>query len=300
VAALPVRRGSPKLLEYAFDGLSATTMRLYAGNWRRFLEWSDLTFDGFFALPKADAAQLANGYVTHLARRRRKPATRKLAQQAIVVVSKRLYRADLVPWTLEGLVTGPRVRSYKNVEGISHEDWRAVLAAARADGTKRGARDVAVLLLLHDSGLRRREVATLDLEHYVKRWRHLWVWSKRMEEGDREKVPLNDRQVEALDAWVEHRGRAPGALFTALRSADPIDGDGVAYVVKYWCGVAEVPPVGPHKLRHAAITRLAREGASPDELMDFARHTNFDMTKNYIAAASGAVRDLTEKLGEEG
>lgn len=289
------------LLSMAMAGLSPQTLKLYKGDWKRFLTWAQLSAQEFFELEKADAALIVNRYLTHLGQLGRKPATRARAKQAICSIVDRLYAADALPWTLAKLkiLETPKVRPYREVEGLPHEDWQKLLSAAESDGSRRGCRDVAILLLLHDSALRRREVATLRLEHYDGRRKRVMVWGKGRDETDRDPVPLSARTHDALQAWLKHRRRIPGALFTSIRDVSPIDARGVEYVVRYWCRQAGIPEVGPHQLRHAAITRLARRGAAPALLQRFARHQSFDTTMHYIHASDGEIRKLTELLSDD-
>lgn len=288
------------LLEMAFAGLSPQTAKLYGGDWKRFLVWAQMGgIAEFFELTKGDAAALVNRYIAHLQRIGRKPATRARARQAICVVVARLYTADVAPWGLAGLVKTPRVRQYQDVEGLAHEAWLTLLQTAQSDGTERGARDVALLLLLHDSALRRREVAGLALEHYDRDKARVGVWQKGTEQDDLTWVPVSQRTMRAIDAWIRCRGTEPGALFTALSSDAPITGDGVSYAVRYWCRKAEIPEVGPHQLRHAAITKLSRDGTPAPELQRFARHQSFDTTMVYVHGTDETVRRLTEQLGED-
>lgn len=287
------------LLVMAFDGLGDATMKLYRGDWERFLEWAQMDAAAFFGQSKVEAAAVVNRYLKSMARREYAPATRARARQAICVIVDRLYAADALPWTLAKLVKTPKVRSFKETEGMAPEAWRAVLRAARSDGSRRGARDVAIMLLLYDSALRRREVASIQLQDWDARWSRVYVWAKGDEEGDRVPVPVTARTKDAVIAWLKFRGRAPGGLFTGLRDASPINPRGVEYVVRYWCGKAGVPEVGPHQLRHASITALARKGAPPPLLQRFARHSSFDMTMRYIHSDATEIRELAEQLSED-
>ena len=301
------------LIELAFAGISSPlTVRAYRGDWARFLAWAETTMEAFLGSGKASAAMSVNRHLDHLRALGRAPATRARARQAICSVVARLYRADVITWNLAGLVQAPRVRHYAEIEGITHEHWSAILDAAQTAAAglpalegaeqvpdRRAVRDVAILLLLHDSALRRREVATLRLCDVDRDRRRISVWGKGMEDGLREPVPINGRQLLAIDAWVSLRGDMDGALFTSIRSAAPIDVNGVAYVMRVWCLNAGVDPVGPHQLRHAAITRLARTGVPLVQLQRFARHRSPETTTRYIAQDDGAVRDLTDALGED-
>jgi len=305
---LPTALVHRDLLEMAFAGLKPQTRKLYAGDWRRFLEWSALDAKEFFELQKVEAAVTLNHYLTHLGDpdppdfpHGRKPATRARAKQAICSVVDRLYAADALPWTLAKLkiLETPKVRAYKNIEKLAHEAWLKLLTCVQCSSSVRGERDTAVLLLLHDSGLRRREVATLRLCDYKDATVH--VWGKGGEKVDRDPVPLSARCAGALDAWLAVRMSASELLFTPLgdqiRKHPEFYDEDVNAIVRHWCRQADVPEVGPHQLRHAAITQLARLEVEPASLKRFARHESFDTTMHYIHTADGEVRRVTELLG---
>ena len=300
---LPTALVHRDLLEMAFAGLKPQTRKLYAGDWRRFLEWAQLDAKEFFELEKVEAAVTLNHYLTHLADEGKMPATRRRAKQAICSVVDRLYAADALPWTLAKLkiLESPKVKAYKNIEKLAHEAWLKLLAAVESDETDRGLRDVAVLLLLHDSGLRRREVATLRLCDYQDAT--VWVWGKGGEKTDRDPVPLNSRCVRAIEVWLEVRRAVDDSelLFTPLgdqlRKHPEFWDEDVNAIVRHWCRQAGITEVGPHQLRHAAITQLARLEVEPASLKRFARHESFDTTMHYIHTADGEVRRVTELLG---
>jgi integrase len=304
---------------------SPQTRKLYFGDWKRFLEWADLIFPDehvsagvarFFDRRKAEGAQLLHDYLEYLKDEGKAPATRARARQSVASVVHKLYLADLAPWTLSGLVNTPRVRAYRDTAGVTHEQWKELLAAVQSDGTALGVRDTAILLLLHDAALRRREVAALETGNVDTQRGLVWIWPKGGEVGELVPVPVNARTVDALRAWKRRRPRvAHNALFTN-GEREPLSPDSIGYVVRSWCRRAGVfrigkdglpklnedgEPVtyGPHALRHAAITRLALKGKPPVILQRFARHASFDTTTHYIDNTDGAVRELTDALGDD-
>ena len=96
-----------------------------------------------------------------------------------------------------------------------------MLAAAREKaGTPKGKRDLALVRLMHDLGLRRGEVVALDLADVDAEAGTVAVVGK----GKSEKVnlTLNAPTAAALADWVAARGDWPGALFVRLdRAAGP-------------------------------------------------------------------------------
>src|SRR4051795_9497703 len=67
----------------------------------------------------------------------------------------------LVTWTLS--VENVPVQSYRDTDGPGRDGFRALLDAAGSQPGPKGLRDVALLRLLHDLGLRHSEAVRLDV-----------------------------------------------------------------------------------------------------------------------------------------
>jgi integrase/recombinase XerC len=68
----------------------------------------------------------------------------------------------LVSWTL--WVKNAPAQPYRDTDGPGRDGFRAMLEAAGAQPGPKGLRDVVLLRLLHDLGLRRSEAVRLDIE----------------------------------------------------------------------------------------------------------------------------------------
>jgi integrase/recombinase XerC len=142
---------------------------------------------------------------------------------------------------------------------------------------------VALLRLLWDCGLRRNEVAGLDLEHLELPERRVHVQGKgRLQ---REPLTLPRPTVEALEAWLRVRGTLPGPLFPAFDAlregtAGRMTGTGVYTVVRAY-GKRVGLHVTPHKFRHSAITEALDCGAALRDVARFARHRDTRVTQRY-------------------
>jgi integrase len=86
-----------------------------------------------------------------------------------------------------------------------------LLGALEKRQDAKAARDRALLRLAFDLGLRRGELASLDLEHLDLGEGTLAVLGKGQE--GRELLTLPPETVAVLHAWLEQRGRKPGPLF---------------------------------------------------------------------------------------
>lgn len=96
---------------------------------------------------------------------------------------------------------------------LEPRELRALVAACRKNPSRAtGMRDVAAIAVLYAGGLRRAEAVALDIEDYDRRSGALRV---RHGKGDRERVVyLGPGGNRAIDAWLEERGREPGALLS--------------------------------------------------------------------------------------
>ena len=147
--------------------------------------------------------------------------------------------------------------------------------------TSAGRRDSAMLTLLARLGLRAAEVAALSIDDV--RWRagEIVVCGKG---GQRDRLPLPDDVGQALAAYCR-RGRHRGGdrhLFLQVRA--PYRGlapSAVSAVVMRACQRAGLPPVGAHRLRHAAATALRRAGVPLAEINQLLRHRYLVTTARY-------------------
>jgi len=97
----------------------------------------------------------------------------------------------------------------------------ALVKACQADRGPAGARDAAMLAILYVGGVRRAELASLDVAHYVRAPAGLKVHGK----GNKERlVPLTGSATAALDDWLAIRGATPGPLFVRLTKGGHVTG----------------------------------------------------------------------------
>jgi len=101
--------------------------------------------------------------------------------------------------------------------GLSSGELRAPLIAC-VDGTPSGYRDAAVLALGYGAGLRRAEIAALDIED-AKIDGETIVVKVRHAKGGRERVVYLDNGArDALRDYIEIRGKEPGGFGRLARA----------------------------------------------------------------------------------
>ena len=112
--------------------------------------------------PAGQANTLALGYKAHLTDRGLAPATIARRLAALRSVVKLARTLGQVTWTID--IGSPKAEAYRDTRGPGLAGWRALLAEARKKATTpKGRRDLALVRLMHDLGLRRGEVVALDL-----------------------------------------------------------------------------------------------------------------------------------------
>jgi site-specific recombinase XerD len=154
-----------------------------------------------------------------------------------------------------------------------------------------GRRDYAIVLLLARLGLRRGEVAAIQLEDVDWRAGELLIRGK----GSRQDVlPLPVDIGEAVVSYLRRRPRCESrALF--LRMTAPLRGlapHTIGWIVREACTRAGLPRVGAHRLRHTAATEMLRHGASLAEIGQVLRHREQKTTAIYAKVDRRALRAL--------
>jgi integrase/recombinase XerC len=226
------------------------------------------------------------------------------ARQALAVRLPRAQRSER---------EAPRALTERQYERLIRE------AKARlADDPLAGARDLALVLVLGDAGLRCEELAALDRLDFLpaRRGARLRALDVRHAKGDRRRrVRLSSRSAEAIVRWDRRRSAELGPsaddapLFITLgrrrrdgtstavggRCHQPV----LADVVARLAAAAEPPAelAHPHALRHTCATELLRAGAGVVDVRDFLGHASTKTTSIYLH--SGPERQEAAVLARE-
>ena len=183
-------------------------------------------------------------------------------------------------------ISGLKAQSYRDTRGPGLAGTRALLAAAAGKSPAKGARDVAIIRLMFDLGLRRGEVVGLDVEDVDRAGRRLWVLGKGRAQKEARTLPAPT--LEAIDRWLALRSRIADTIEPALfvntarfRPGRRITGDGLYRVIRLLGDLAGVR-ARPHGLRHASITAaLDTSNGDVRAAQAHARHANPQTTMRY-------------------
>lgn len=312
--------GASDLAAAWLAGRRPTTLRAYRADladFARFLGASSQgrALDRFFALEQGRAHSVALAYRASLVERGLAAATVARRLAALRSLAKLARQLGRCPWRLE--IEGPRAEAFRDTEGPGRDGWRAMLDLAKLDAATKGpkaVRDLALIRCLHDLALRRSEAAGLDVEHCDRAGKGpvaaVWILGKGR--STRERLTVPRPTGEALAAWLDVRGSAPGPLFVRLdRAGIPpggspgmagrLSGESIRLVVAELgkrAGLSRVPR--PHGLRHQGITRaLDLTNGDVRAAQRFARHASPATTMRYDDNRKDLAGELARRVADD-
>jgi integrase/recombinase XerC len=311
--ALPAARGLAggpprdprRLVDAWLEGRSPRTREAYAADladFQRFIGAEDGNAAAAALLSRGagPANELVLAYRAALVERGLASATinrRLAALRSLVSVAQLLGQVE---WALR--IRNLRREARRETKGPGEAALRALLDELEGRQGPKGARDRAIFRLLLDLGLRRFEVAGLDLERVDLAGARIAVLRK----GKRERawLELPPKCVAALARWIELRGPAPGPLFTGFRRAagQRLEPDGVYRMIRALGSAAGVVGLRTHKIRHSAITvarRLAHErGIAIEEVLDFSGHADVKTLMVYLDRDRSRQGEISSMVSE--
>lgn len=145
-------------------------------------------------------------------------------------------------------------------------------------------RDLALLLLLYNTGARVQELVDIDLEDL--RFDPVPVVTLTGKGRKQRTCPIWKRTVEALKAWIQERGSDQGPLFYNRRGAR-LSRSGVAYILERIAHKAQLEPrhantISPHVIRHSTAMHLLRAGVDITTIAAWLGHAHLSTTHGYV------------------
>lgn len=220
---------------------------------------------------------LALRYKTSMAEKGLSPRTINRRLSALRSLVSLARRFGLVNWTLE--VDGVKVRAVKDTRGPGLDAVKRILRLIDGDDPK-SQRDRAILHLAYVLGLRRGEIAALDVSDVDIAGRVVSVRGKGKAEDEDLTLPFSTRRI--LADWLEVRGSTDGPLFVNFDRANKSPGGRLSgtsiYRLVRDLGKKAGVKTWPHAIRHTSITtamRVAQEkGYGLETVQDFSRHSD--------------------------
>ncbi|HZE38911.1 MAG TPA: tyrosine-type recombinase/integrase [Stackebrandtia sp.] len=266
-------------------------------------------------LMSGDEAATGAGQPWHLLRYRhtsRLPALLREAGMAPSYINKHLVAVRRVlkeAWKLR-LMSGEDYQQAASVESLAgqrlprgrHIDGTVIagaLAACDADDSPAGARDAAIIAVLHSTGCRRAEICGIGVDDLDLGERAIAVHGK----GNKQRlVHLTVGAAERVGAWLAVRGRGEGALFNPIAKSGRLRRRDGALSAMSGQAIADMLArrVGggftPHDFRRTFIGELLDAGVDVATTQQLVGHASPDTTVRYDRRPARRRRDAVDRL----
>ena len=290
-----IKRMKPVVL----DSVTSTeTKRIYGRGIDRFWRGSKPS-----ALPPASARQVS------------RLSVRTLIASGLGSSTVNLYLTALRRLAFEaadnGLMSSEVASAIARVKGMKREGPRTGnwLTAKQAEdfinapetGTVKGKRDRALLAVLIGCGLRRKEAASLTVEHIQEREGRWIILDMRGKGRKRRTVPMPSWSKAAIDEWTQTAGFATGRLFRPVNkggrlTAEKMSAQSVFVAVKHYAQAVGFR-IAPHDLRRT-YARLAYDGGSTLEQIQLSlAHYSVVTTEKYVGVQQDLKNGPCDHLG---
>jgi integrase len=286
------------LLALVLDGLSSPHSRLaYQSALREFFAWYEA--DGAAGFSKATVqryrAQLEARGLAPSSINLRLAALKKLAAEA---ADNRLLEPEIA-------AAIARVRGAKR-QGVRAGNWLLKSQAEQLLGapdraTLKGKRDRALLGLLVGCGLRRGELAGLDLSDIEQREARWVIVDLLGKHGRVRTVPMPGWVKATVDEWAQAADLGSGRVLRALNKGGRISHDSMRAQSVFETVVAYGAKIGvkitPHDLRRT-FAKLAHQGQAPLEQIQLSLgHASIVTTERYLGVRQDLHDAPCDRLG---
>jgi site-specific recombinase XerD len=260
---------------------SPHTLRAYSRSMAGYCSWLDARGLDLLSVKRP----IVDGYRHSLTGA---PATVAAKLAALSSFYRYAVSADVIAGNPAELVRRPRVDpDHSDTQGLSKDQAKALLAAARADGPRSHA--LASLLLF--TGIRLSEALNTSTTDYGHDTGHRTLRIRR-KGGKDAKVAVPAPAVEALDAYLETTGRevvfgtAGGGLplFTTATGKRWNPSEAFRTVQRLAKAAELEGQISPHSLRHAFATIALDAGTTLHDLQDSMGHADPRTTRRYDRA----------------
>jgi site-specific recombinase XerD len=270
------------LLDREAEGRSPKTIRHHRLSLSLFSSW--VADKGLSPDPSDWRAHEVRSYLAHLQER---PSAKggRLAGHSVTSYATSLL-AFLRWLNEEGYTEGDlaeRIRKPKAPalikEPLSTEDAKRLVKAAEAD-RRNGVRDVAILHVLLDCGLRAQELCGLREDAISWDSRLIRVHGK----GDKERfVPFSAVSLRSMRRYAVKGRRGDGPTFFQTEEGTTLTPTGLYRIIHRVSQRAGLTGVHPHRFRHTAAITYLRNGGDVMTLKRILGHSALSTTEHYLA-----------------
>ena len=231
------------------------------------------------------------------------PATHRQGVSALKSFFKFLRLEGIIEIDPAADIPLPKVPKRKQ-RTVSAEEIKAMLRTAEKLCTPFRERDLALVSLLADSGLRVMEVCDVVIKNLFLEERLIWLLGKGDKEGivhfgkKTEKYLVSWLQVR--ENWLRNKGYGdPSTIFISIGGITPgcaLTREGIQSILSRLSEDAGIPSVSPHAFRRAFASQLSKNGAPSRIVQLVGRWKSLRMVQRYTRSLEAAeeIKELYE------
>jgi site-specific recombinase XerD len=279
---------------------SPLTIKNYRGDLAAFAAWFEEINGEPMAPAKVTPTDLRQFKRSLVEQRRLKPSSvnRKLATlKSFLTWAAAAGIAPGLPVPAQGRSwSGPRLvpQERPGPRWLDRREQNALLRAVERAGK---ARDLAVVRLLLNTGLRVQELCALMWKDVALSERKGLLTVRHGKGGKHRQVPLNHDARAALTAlgYPQHAGEE-AVILQGQRG--PMTPRGVQALLARYGALAGLDDLSPHALRHTFCKNLIDAGVGLEQVAALAGHESLETTRRYCTPSRLDLERAVERIGE--
>ena len=278
------------------EGKSPLTISSYLSDLRHFATWFAQSNGEPFS-PQAITIYDVRSYKSHLQTVAKfKPATVNRRLAALAKYCRFAKSQGLIAEDPTRDVQGVRQQKAARPKALTGLELRRLLREVHKSGNKR---DIAILEVLANTGLRVGELVSLAMEDIELSERKGQVTVRSGKGAKYRQVPLNADARRALYGYLEVRPRGATVCLFAGQRGNGLSASAIWRIVKRY-GQRAGLDISPHTLRHTFGTRLVREnGVDLVSVASMMGHESLDTTSVYTRPSEEDMAEAAERLAVE-
>lgn len=178
-------------------------------------------------------------------------------------------------------------------QGLERLDQRSLSRAVERESIPR---DIALITLMLNTGLRISEVAALDIDDLIigDRSGSLKV---RLGKGSKFRtVPLNSDTRKVLRDYLNGLTKGPVFLSQIGKGTGRLTASGIRQVIDQYAYLAKLPELHPHALRYTFARNLLKTGEGLEMVAEVLGHKSLNSTRIYTQPPERDKANAVEKL----
>lgn len=195
---------------------------------------------------------------------------------------------------------------YRNTSGLGIDAVNTIVNYLTGKTDSKSVRDLAIVRLLFDLGLRRQEICNIDYEDICFKTSAVKILGKGQFEKSALNLPVTT--LAALKNWISIRGNHSGALFFRLDKASNnslvrLTGSGLYNIITELGTKLKIDDVSVHGFRHTSITEcakvIAENNLGLESLVKFSRHKSITTAFIYMDHLEGKQKTLSDLVSKK-